>query len=227
MIKKLENQTSRSLAKLIDKEIVIEGRIKCENEEIYYNVDILHTAIIENKKVKFQYFDYDINKKRILRHDGMEYIVSPYSLSWIDDKYYLVGQGTRYNYLSNYRVDKICNVIIKDELRQEFSEIDSSKNYFNIADYSKKMYHVFSGVMDNVEIRFKNHLAHTVIDKFGLSVSIIKDGDENFLIRPEVIISDGFISWLFMFGDNAEVISPFSLRMQIRDRINRIQNVYE
>lgn len=45
-------------------------------------VDHLYTAIIERKKVTFQYFDYTPEKKKVHRHDGQLYTVSPYAMLW-------------------------------------------------------------------------------------------------------------------------------------------------
>ena len=49
------------------------GRIKTMNDSIYYNVDAIHTSIAENKKIKFQYFQWNVKKEVELRHDGKYY----------------------------------------------------------------------------------------------------------------------------------------------------------
>ena len=54
-------------------------------------MDQLHTAIAGKQKVTFQYFDYTPEKKKIHRHNGQQYIVSPYAMLWSNDLYYMVG----------------------------------------------------------------------------------------------------------------------------------------
>lgn len=54
-------------------QIGVSGRIKTMNESIYYNVDAIHTSIAENKKIKFQYFQWNVKKEMELRHDGKYY----------------------------------------------------------------------------------------------------------------------------------------------------------
>lgn len=54
-------------------QIRVSGRIKTMNESIYYNVDAIHTSIAENKKIKFQYFQWNVKKEMELRHDGKYY----------------------------------------------------------------------------------------------------------------------------------------------------------
>ena len=51
-------------------QIRVSDRIKTMNESIYYNVDAIHTSIAENKKIKFQYFQWNVKKEMELRHDG-------------------------------------------------------------------------------------------------------------------------------------------------------------
>ena len=56
LIEKLERYVSRYEAKQLNQQVYVHGRIKTMNESIYYNVDAIHTAIAENKKIIFQYF---------------------------------------------------------------------------------------------------------------------------------------------------------------------------
>ena len=47
-------------------------RVKSGNETIYYNVDTLHDAIFEKKKVAFKYFEYNLDKEKVLRNNGSD-----------------------------------------------------------------------------------------------------------------------------------------------------------
>lgn len=91
LIKKLENLVSKYEARELQRQVYVSGRIKTMNESIYYNVDAIHTAIAENKKIIFQYFQWNVKKEMELRHDGKFYHISPWGLSWDDENYYLVG----------------------------------------------------------------------------------------------------------------------------------------
>ena len=61
----------------------------------------------QKKKIKFQYYDYDGQKQKILRHDGEEYILSPYTLYWNEDNYYLVGFSEKRQKVTTFRVDRL------------------------------------------------------------------------------------------------------------------------
>ena len=45
-----------------------EGRIRQENERIYFNIEAVNQAINEGKKISFQYFQYDVRKEQKLKH---------------------------------------------------------------------------------------------------------------------------------------------------------------
>ena len=59
--------------------------MKSENERGYYILDVVNEAIDRGLKIRFQYADYSTKKRKILRHDGAYYIVSPYALVWGGD----------------------------------------------------------------------------------------------------------------------------------------------
>ncbi len=84
LIKKLEKLVSKYDAQRLQRQVYVSGRIKTMNESIYYTVDAIHNAISENKKIKFQYFQWNVKKEMELRHGGAWYHISPWGLSWDD-----------------------------------------------------------------------------------------------------------------------------------------------
>ena len=55
----------KSDAAILSKYVFIVNRPKTENETVYYNVDYIHTAIYENKEIKFHYAEWTVEKKFI------------------------------------------------------------------------------------------------------------------------------------------------------------------
>lgn len=62
LIKKLEKMVSKYDAQKLQRQVYVSGRIKTMNESIYYTVDAIHNAITENKKIKFQYYQWNVKK---------------------------------------------------------------------------------------------------------------------------------------------------------------------
>ena len=65
---------------MLSKYVFIVNRPKTENETVYYNVDYIHTAIYENKEIKFHYAEWTVKKELKLKKDGAFYVVSPWAL---------------------------------------------------------------------------------------------------------------------------------------------------
>lgn len=108
LLKKLEQLTSVYEAKQIQRQVFIADRVKAINERIYMNIDAIHRAIAERKKISFKYFDYDLNKKKCYRKGTRT--CSPYALTWDDERYYLVAHYEKYDSISNFRVDRMESV---------------------------------------------------------------------------------------------------------------------
>ena len=63
LIKKLETLVSKYDAQKLQRQVFVSGRIKTMNESIYYTVDAIHNAISADKKIKFQYYQWNEKKK--------------------------------------------------------------------------------------------------------------------------------------------------------------------
>jgi len=66
LLKKIESLSSVYEAKQIHRQVFVANRVKAMNERIYLNVDVIHRAISEEKKITFRYFDYDLKKKKLI-----------------------------------------------------------------------------------------------------------------------------------------------------------------
>lgn len=130
LIKKLEGLVSKYDATHLHRQVLISGRVKSMNESIYYTVDQLHEAIRTNRQVQFQYFNWNVKKEPELRHDGLWYHVSPWSLLWDDEYYYLVAYDAADAQIKHYRVDKMVKLSVTDaprKGRQAFQDFDTAK----------------------------------------------------------------------------------------------------
>ncbi len=200
---------------------------KTRNEEIYYNIDRIVHAQSLGKKITFLYFEYKPDKTQHLKRDGQRYCASPYSLMWFEDAYYLVCNIDKYDNLSHFRVDRMTRVEVSDQDQRSISEVSEYKNYIDFDDYHRSVFSMFGGELSSVRIRFSDELATAVFDRFGLDVAVSDIRDGHFTVSVNVRMSPGFISWLTIFGDKAEVLSPDSLRERIEGWISTLGKVYQ
>ncbi len=206
LIKKIESLTSKHEATKLRRQVHVMGRVKTMDETILYNVDYLNSAISEKKKVSFKYYEYTPDKKKVFKNEGNEYIVSPYYMVMSEDNYYLIAYYPKHEGLTHFRVDKIASIKITDEKVDDIENI-AEKN-FDIAEYSKKIFGMFTGEAQTVKLACKNSLIGAVIDKFGKDVTVTKCGKEHFEVDVNVNISPVFFAWIFTFEGDMQIVSP-------------------
>ena len=204
LIRKIESLASVHDAVLLQRQVYVRNRVKSMNESVYYNVDEISSAITADKKIRFLYFEYTVKKERRYRHDGAFYELSPYALMWDDENYYMLAYDAGTESIRHYRVDKMAQISTLESFRdgrEAFKKVDMSA-------YSKKVFGMFAGEAETVRLRFTNHLAGAVIDRFGRDVMLICEDDEHFSVSIEAVVSPQFYAWVFGFGTEAEILSP-------------------
>ena len=222
LIKKLEKLVSKYDAQKLQRQVYVSGRIKTMNESIYYTVDAIHNAISENKKIRFQYYQWNVKKEMELRHNGAWYHISPWGLSWDDENYYLVGYDSDAEKIKHYRVDKMLHIKLSSESRE-------GKEYFkklDMADYAKKSFGMFGGKEQTVKLLVKNSLAGVIIDRFGKNVMLIPADDEYFTVNVAVHVSRQFLGWVFSLGEDIKIVGPDDVVEQMKIEIERLMKQY-
>lgn len=223
LIKKIENLASVYDAQLLRRQVYVKNRIKTMNESIYYNVDEIHRGIAENRKIRFHYFEYTVQKKRRFRRDGAWYIISPFALSWDDENYYLVGYDSEAGIIKHFRVDKMTDIDTTEEER-DGQEIYAA---LDMGVYARKTFGMFTGDETSVQLRFENDLVGAVLDRLGRDVMLVPDGDLHFTVRTDVVVSPQFFAWVLGFGSKAKVLGPESVVVRMQEHIDRVAKLYE
>ena len=197
--------------------------ITADRKSIYYTVDAIHNAISENRKICFQYFQWNVKKEMELRRDGAWYHISPWGLSWDDENYYLVGFDSDAGEIRHYRVDKMLHIRMSDEPRE-------GKEYFrklDMADYAKKSFGMFGGKEQTVKLLVDNSLAGVIIDRFGKEVMMIPADQEHFTVNVTVMVSSVFLGWVFSLGERVKILGPEEVAEKMREEGERLVRQYQ
>lgn len=223
LIRKLERFVSRYDAQKLQRQVYVSGRIKTMNESIYYTVDAIHNAISMNKKIRFQYYQWNVQKEMELRHNGAWYCISPWGLSWEGENYYLVGFDQGAGKIKHYRVDKMLHIRIMEEAREgkeHFQRLD-------MADYTRKSFGMFGGKEQNVRLLVDNELAGVMIDRFGKDIMMIPSGENHFTVNVDVRVSRQFLGWVFSLGEQVEILSPEEVRTAMKEELQKHMRQYQ
>lgn len=225
LTEKLEKLISKNEAKKLRRQVFIDNRKKSDNERVYINIDLISSAIDENKKITLDYTRREFSDGKVTVK-SKRFTLSPYALCWADDHYYLICNNSKYDNLMHLRVDRIVNVTKTNEDVRHFGEVSEYKTYFDVADYCTKAFNMFGGVKQKIELRCKNGLLETIIDRFGADISFFPDGEENFRILVDANISEGLVGWILSYADELEILSPANLRETVSEKIAALGKIY-
>lgn len=229
LIAKISTLCSEGQAEDISTPVYIDSSVKCSNEDIYYNIDVINTAIKKGKQINFIY------KKRVVNEssDGIvnyqkELTISPYALIWSDDHYYLVGNNSKYDNLMHVRIDRMKSVkILKDNVRS-FKEVSDYDKFFDAADYSSKLFNMFSGTTQKLELICENSIIEEILDRFGTTVTVKKtESDSHLKVIAKAALSEGLASWVMQYGGKIEIKEPLALRNMVKEKAQEIARIYE
>ena len=200
---KLLTLTSRHNAAGLKRNISIADRIKPKNEHIYYFIDAINEAINTKRKISFRYFAYTSAKKKAIKNDGASYILSPYTLTWNGDCYYVVGWSDKHGKVATFRVDRIFETpkILPDKA------VPRPKDY-SIADFAEKAFQLFDGDRTEVTLLCDAAAMNSVIDHFGDRAKTEAVDDNTFRLVAEVSLSPTFFAWVFQFGGKVKILEP-------------------
>ncbi len=169
LIKKLEHQASKYDAQYLRRDVFIYNRPKSVNETIYYNVDLIHTALRSNLQITYQYAEWTTKKELKLKKDGAFYVVSPWALTWDDENYYLIAYDEAADQIKHYRVDKMQKMSVLEQKRvgkQKFQFCKFKFTRSQIISWSASL------LLDNIQTKFLQY-SNIIINTFSLRCYIV------------------------------------------------------
>lgn len=223
LISKIEKMASSQEAVQLRRSLYNTGRIKNENESIYYCIDAVHTAIQQNRKIRFLYMEWSLDKKLVPRNNGEKYLISPWALLWNDENYYLIGYDEAAGILKHFRVDKMGQVELQEEARTGRELYDTC----DLNTYSARTFGMYRGKEEIVTITCRNHLAGVMLDRFGKEVSLQKVDQDHFSVHVKVALSRQFYGWMTGIGADARISSPEEVREEYREYLAELLENYK
>lgn len=226
LVAKLDGMLSRNQLSNREKNIYFDSEQKCQNEEIYYNIDKISRAISKTKKIKFKYTARKLSGREIEKN-VKEMLVSPYALTWQDDHYYLIGNYDKYDNLIHIRLDRISGVEMTDEKSRHFSEVSDYKEVFDVSDYTNRLFSMHSGKIETIELCCNKKITEQVFDRFSENIFITNVTENEFCFSYKAAVSEALVTFILNFGDSIKVIKPESLKSMVKERINKVLDLYK
>lgn len=222
LIRKLEALTCKQEAVQLHRQVVVAERGKSSNEQIYYSVDEIYAAMAADRNIRFQYFEWSLQKEMVPRKNGAYYEVSPWLLTWEDENYYLIAYDNQSDILKYYRVDKMLHPSVSENARSGKAVFEA----LDIAGFAKKTFGMFAGDETTVVLECDASLTGVMIDRFGLNVSLRPAKEGRIRVRASVAVSRQFFGWLTGLGNSIRIISPADTRTAYINYLGSILDGY-
>ena len=201
------------------------------NPQFFYTVEILNDAISKGRKVRFSYCDYGTDKKlhEKCNADGSvkEYIVSPYQMAVKEDKYFLICNYDKYNDITNYRVDRMKDIkILEDVPIKPFEQLDEAiERNLNLQEYMAEHIYMFAGDSIHARFRIPRAMISDVIDVFGKDIRFMDENDTHVTVLAHVN-EKAMLQYAKSFAPDVVVLGPEKLVERLKNELELAMKRY-
>ena len=126
----------------------------------------------------------------------------------------------KYEYPAIFRIDRI-----KDFKGTGESFSLPYSNRFEEGEFRKRIQFMYAGSLMRIRLRIASYSVEAVLDRLP-TANIVKEEDEKTVIEAEVY-GKGILMWIMSQGKNLEVLSPESLRHDVKSLLNDMKALYQ
>lgn len=223
LIAKIEKLAGPYEGKQLQRQVFVAGRVKTENESIYYNVDRIHKAIQDNTPITFTYLEWNVKKELQPKRAGKKYRISPWALTWQDENYYLIAYDEEAGKIKHFRVDKMNRITqLEDDKRKGMEEFKS----MDLGEYTSRIFGMFGGKEQVVTLQLPESMIGIILDRFGKDVDIRSREGELVSVRVKAAVSSQFYGWLTGIGKDVSILAPEDVKQGYIDFLVQILDNY-
>ena len=229
LIEKLESLSSMHFKTRI-KHVGMLSHDRTENQQLFWTIDVIDEAIIQNRKVMFKYVEYDMDLKQIpvTDSDGNAriYTVSPYQMAVKDGVYYLICNYDHSDCVSNYRVDRITDIELADERIRPFESLKGSNGRgLDLAKYLNENAYMYSSNTIRVKLRITTDMVGDVIETFGKDLRFF-DQEDGFVTVVIYANEESVLRYAKSNAPNVVILGPNNLRDHMKAVFNKGLDAY-
>ena len=191
-----------------------------DNTQFLYALDALNDAINAGQKVSFVYNSYGTDFQLHPRRQE-PYVVNPYQLVVANGFYYLIANYDKYDNVSHYRLDRISEIKMRDELAKPMNKVQGLEHGLNLPTHMAEHIYMFSGPSVRVRFHAGRSIVSEIIDWFGIDTAF-SDVSENCVLATVNVNEGAMFYWLLQYGPYVEVLEPESLRKRVAESVQQM-----
>ena len=217
---KLSNKYFRSHVKNIH---TVNDWNKTENPALFYNIEMVDTAIEEGKQLQYDYNKYGLDKQL---HKSSFQRVTPYQLILHNQRYYLMAYSGYWGNMVFHRLDHISNIQLYDVPAHPLREIPGYEHGMDYKKLSSTMPYMYTDEPERIAFVTEPWVVDQIIDWFGKDIAIRKTDDENKIVVSLLASPNAMEHWAMQYLNYVEVITPTHLRARIADNLKKAADKY-
>lgn len=196
---------------------------KTENKALFYNIEMVDTAIEEGMQLQYDYNKYGVDKKL---HKSSFQRVTPYLLILHNQHYYLMAHSSYWNDMVFHRLDRISNISFYDKPVMPLRDVPGYENGIDYKKISSTMPYMYTDIPERIQFITDDWMADQVIDWFGTDISIT-ELEEKTKIKVSLLASPlAMEHWAMQYVNYVEVTAPEHLRTKIKDNLTEAIKKY-
>ena len=189
---------------------------KTDNQALFYNIELIDTAIEEGKQVHYDYNKYGTDKKL---HKSSHQYVTPYLMVLHNQRYYLMAYSEYWGNMVFHRLDRITNMIVVDKKGTPIRNVPGYESGINYKELSSTMPYMYTDRPEHIDFIADIGIIDQIIDWFGSDIRIV-NADEESKAKVSVKASPkAMVHWAMQYMDHVEITAPESVRNRIRESL--------
>lgn len=198
---------------------------KTENQALFYNIDIVDEAIATSKQVQYDYNKYGVDAKL---HKSSFQRVSPYQLILHNQRYYLMGYSDYWGNMTFHRLDRISNMRLYDKPATPITSVKGYENGIDFKQIASTMPYMYTDTPERIEFIADEYIVDQIIDWFGKDIKMSTLPDNEKKVKVELFASPNAMEhWALQYLNYVEVIKPVSLRIRIKELLDKAIKIYK
>lgn len=173
--------------------------------------------------MRFDYNKYGEDKKM---HRSATHTVSPYQMILQNQRYYLMCYNEKWQHIQYFRIDRITNVSLLDEIRTPLRSLKGYESGIDYKRFSQSMPYMFMDEPQTVEFIAESWAVDQIVDWFGKDIRIEKRQDGRVLVRLKVSLN-AMEFWAMQYLNAVEIVLPKELRQRIKNNVQSACQKYQ
>lgn len=198
------------------------GKLFAEKQDVFFNdctenLTLISEAIRHQKKIRFSYTHYNIDKKLVF--NGRTYTLSPFAITASEGMFYLIGLNEEKGKISHFRIDRLVQM---EKLDEDATEKEKG---FDAQQYTKNKITAYGGKIETFKVKCNKYIIDQVVEKFQDQVTLEPYDNLNVLATITTTL-DNLVYWCFQYINYTVVLEPQMLKEEIKKTLFRATNQY-